>query len=525
MNKVLIATRLDAVARETLEATGNYEVVQEDSGELIALAEQHADAQTLIVRSEPVTAEVIDAFPELQVIVRAGAGVNTIDTQYARQKGVDVMNTPAANSNAVAEEVIALILADARHVIEGDTTTRAGKWEKKRLVGRELAGKTVGVVGLGHIGQLVARRLSGFDVRLLGIDPLITATRAEELDVELVDLPTLFAESDYVSLHVPENDETREMVGESLLSVMKPGATIVNCARAGIIDEEALRAARQAKSLRFLNDVYAKDAPGPKSVSDIADIMLPHLGASTQEAGETAARRAAEQLIEFSEQGVTSYIVNREIPHGLDEDFCQLANVLARLCRGLSGQGALLKAIETSFYGALEEYADWLLVPIVTGLWEEVQQPLDFMRARSTLSDRGIEYFSRKVDPHKGYENSITIDLTSSVPGAELRCVSVRGTIAEGRLMVSRINDFDKLYLEPFGCTAFFEYVDRPGVLGQLGISFAEAGINIEDVRNPHNTRTGLSLATMKLNQVPAPELIDKLSRQIEALSAFCVSL
>ena len=188
--KVLIPTKLDKVAREILEKNGNYTVVQEEKIELAALAKQHPDAHALIVRSEKVTKEIIDALPLLKVVMRAGSGYNTIDTKYARKKAIDVMTTPGANANAVAEEVVALMLADARHLIEADPSCRRGEWEKTKFMGREIAGKTIGIVGLGFIGKLVAKRLSGFEMTLLGYDPIISEERARQIGIQLVDLPT-----------------------------------------------------------------------------------------------------------------------------------------------------------------------------------------------------------------------------------------------------------------------------------------------------------------------------------------------
>ena len=311
MKKVLIPTALDAIAKDTLEAHGGYTVVQAPKCDIAQLAAENPDAHALIVRSEKVTPEIIDALPSLKVIVRAGAGYNTIDIKYARQKGIDVMNTPGANSNAVAEEVIALILADARHLVAADPSCRAGKWEKSSFMGTELTGKTLGIVGLGYIGRLVAKRASGFDVKVLGYDPFVPDEKAREFGIEPVALPDLFARADYVSLHLPENDETRGMVNRSLLSQMKPGATLINCARAGLLVEDDLRAVRAEKGIRFLNDVYAKDAEGPKSVADIADLMVPHLGASTREANRKAAEFAARELIDLDDKGIGNAIVNR----------------------------------------------------------------------------------------------------------------------------------------------------------------------------------------------------------------------
>ena len=181
MKKVLIPTKLDRVAAELLAANGGYELIQDAKTPLPELVAAHPDTHALIVRSEKIQAETIDALPQLKVIVRAGAGYDTIDIRHARIKGVNVMNTPGANSNGVAEEVIALILADARHIIRADRSTREGKWEKKQLMGRELTGKTVGIVGLGHIGRLVAKHLKGFDNRILGYDPLIASDRVRDI--------------------------------------------------------------------------------------------------------------------------------------------------------------------------------------------------------------------------------------------------------------------------------------------------------------------------------------------------------
>ncbi len=523
MKKVLIPTKLDGVAKDILTANGSYKVVQDDATPLEALLAEHSDTFAMFVRSEKVTAEVIDALPNLKVVVRAGAGFNTIDTKYARTKGIDVMNTPGANSNAVAEEVVAMMLADARHVVQADASTREGKWEKKQFMGRELAGKTVGIVGLGYIGQLVIKRLSGFDCTFLGYDPVISAERAEQIGVSLTTLEDLFSTSDYISLHIPENEETRGFVGEKLLGLVKEGATIVNCARAGIIDEEALRQAKPAKKLRFLNDVYAKDAAGDKSVMDIADLMLPHLGASTAEANFKAAQRAAEQLIDFEEKGITSFVVNRDIPEGLNEHYCELAYALARLSRCIVSRTTSPKLIETSFYGSLQPFAEWLTTPIVAGICDDCDRTMTPSESQKFLEEMGIEYFNREVDQNKKFENSITVDLTAAVDSENDRHVSVRGTVEEGILLISRINEFDKLYFEPVGPTLFFLYDDRPGVIGTIGKMLAEAGVNIEDMRNPHDAKTNRSLAILKVNQALDDSVMNTIKDTIEARSAFCM--
>jgi D-3-phosphoglycerate dehydrogenase len=459
------------------------------------------------------------------VIIRAGAGFNTIDTKHARRKSVDVMNTPGANSNAVAEEVVALMLADCRHIIAADASTRAGKWEKKAFTGTEIAGKTVGIVGLGNVGRLVAGRLSGFDVTLLGYDPVISSERAGDMDVELCDLESIFSRSNFITLHIPENDETRGIVNATLLSLLQPGTAIVNCARAGIVNEADLREAKTEKGLRYLNDVYPQDAEGAKSIADVADIMLPHLGASTLEANHNAARRSAEQLIDFELKGVTSFIVNRDIPEGLDETYCDLTNTVARLCRSLSGRETALKLIETSFYGTLEDYADWLIVPIVAALWSDFDRSMDLGAARKCLEDMGVDYVNRLPDSNKGYGTSVTIDLTCAVDADTLRRTSIRGTVAEGTMVVSRINQFNKLYFEPVGNALFFIYDDRPGVIGIIGGRLAEEGVNIEEMRNTLDPSPGRSLLMMKVDKHVPEELVRRIGSEVETSAAFSITL
>lgn len=525
MNKVLIPTKLDKICRQILEETGDYVVIQDETLNLEALPAEHRDAFALIVRSEKVNEKVIDALPKLKIIIRAGAGFNTIATKYAREKGIDVLTTPGANSNAVAEEVVALMLADARHIVKADASARAGQWEKKAFMGREIAGKTIGIVGLGNVGRLLARRLSGFEVKVLGFDIGISPDRAQEFGAKLVDLDTLFKESDYISLHLPENETTRNLVSTRYLSLMKAGATLINTARSGIIDEAALREARKTKNIRFLNDVYPKDAEGPKSVTDIADIMLPHLGASTAEANYKAAQRAAEELIELDAKGITTYIVNRDIPAGLDSESCELANLLARFARGMTGSGFSPRLLETSFYGTLEPFADWLLIPIVAGLWDDFDRSRDAAAAKQFLEEKGIDTVNRKVDTRKGYGNSITIDITGDVGAGVLRRISLRGTVAEGRPMIARINDFDRLYFTPSGHTALFIYKDRPGVVGTVGVELGNAGININEFRSPLNTTMDRSLIILKADKAIPDPILQHISGKIEADAAFSIKV
>ncbi len=522
MKKIVIPTNLNPVAAEILQAAGGYTVIQDASTSLVDLAAAHPDAYGLIVRSEKVTEEIINSLPELKVIVRAGAGYDTIDFKYARKRGVDVMNTPGANANGVAEEVVAMMLADARHIVKADETTRAGRWEKKSFMGREVTGKTVGIVGLGNIGRLVARRLRGFDCRIMGYDPLVNSEKVKDWGIEPSTMEEIFKACDYVTLHIPGGESTRGLIGEKLIGMMKEGATIINCARFGIVDESALRAVKDAKKLRYLTDVYAKDEAGSKSMTDIADLMLPHLGASTYEANFNAAKRAAQELIDLNEKGDMSCVINRDIPEGLERGYCELAYNIASLIRQISGTAAPIKRISTSFYGNLAEFDKWLTVSALSGIWENFDRYNDYRAALDFVEEMGIELVNRTADGEKGYGDAITIDLIVERPNAELKEYSIRGTLTEGVQTVSRIDEFDRLYFEPVGATLFCLYNDRPGVIASIARKLADANINIEDMRNPHNKKSERSLAIIRLSEPASNDLLIGIKAEIDAHTVIC---
>ena len=524
MKKILIPTKLNLIAKKTLESHGNYQVVQDDSKDIEELISEHSDVHGIIVRSEKITSKIIDALPNLKIIVRAGAGYNTIDTKYARKKGVDVMNTPGANANAVAEEVVALMLADARHLIPGDISCRQGKWEKKNFMGTEITGKTIGIVGFGAIGQLVAKSLSGFDVKILAFDPFLKVEKARLFDAVPVELKQIFEECDYISLHMPENDETRGIINKSFFELMKEGSTLINCARAGILNEDDFREIKEDKKLRLLNDVYPKDEAGEKPIADIADIMLPHLGASTIEANYNAAHRAATQIIGLDDKGIASYIVNRDVPEGLDKAYSELAFALSYLCKGIADGNQNVEVLETSFYGDLANYKDWLLVQVLAALSDEFDRSLGYGAAIDYLKEKGVEYFNRETDSSKGYGNSITVDVTTAVDAANFKRISVRGTVTEGNMMISRINDFDKLYFEPTGTAVLFIYKDRPGVIGKIGQSLADAEINIDDMRNPHDLSQEYSLALMRVSKTVPNNIVEAIAQDINALHSSSIT-
>ncbi|MBQ3810728.1 MAG: hypothetical protein II839_07935, partial [Kiritimatiellae bacterium] len=345
--------------------------------------------------------------------------------------------------------------------------------------------------------------------------PLVPPEKAKEFGIEPADVETIFRESDFITLHIPQNAETKGFVGKKLLALMKNDATLVNCARAGIVDEDAIREAKGLKAIRFLNDVYPKDAEGPKTVADIADLMMPHLGASTVEANRNAAVRAAEELVDLDEKGVSPFVVNRDMPAGLDASYCDLAFMIARVARAILGPEKPLSRIEVSCYGMLEPYAKWLSLSLLNAIWDDINRSSDFKTVIADLEGRGVAFKVREADATKKYENSMTVDLAAG-PAA----VSVRGTVGEGVKMIARIDEFNHLYWTPTRNAVFFEYDDRPGVIGAIGDALHKADVNIEDMRNPHNPATGHSMAMLSTNKPVAPELVASIAEKIKSFKA-----
>lgn len=466
----------------------------------------------------------MDALPSLKLVIRAGAGYDNIDIVYARKKNVDVMNTPGANSNAVAEEVMAMILAYYRHIVQADATTREGLWEKKKYMGSELTKKTVGIIGLGNIGRNLVKRLQGFEPTLLGYDHFLARQRALNIGVTPTSIEDIFSQCDIITLHVPGGPSTHHMVNAELIDSMKDGAVLINCSRYGVVDEEALAAAKAAgKNIGYLTDVHPKDAPGEKPSAAMADLILPHLGANTREANTKAAKRAAEQMVAYFSDGDTSCVVNGESPNGLNPAHLQLAFLLAALARKAGGNKPI-RRVECTFYGNLRVFRKWFTAPILEGLLPHAEKGLMPAAAEESLREHGIVFKAREPKDDKPYEDSITLDVVMEDEG-EYFNTSVRGVVTEGIPMVSRLNNFNGLYADLRGTTLFLHYKDRPGIIATIGSALYSNGINIDNIAAPADHATREALAVLKTNKPVSDELLNKIAEEIDAISAFSLNL
>ncbi len=521
--KILIPTKLDKAAAATLAAAG-YDVVQNDSDPIEALVAAHPDTAGLIVRSEKVTADIIDALPSLKCVIRAGAGYDNIDYVYARTKGIDVMNTPGANSNAVAEEVVAMILAAYRYVVPADTTTRAGEWNKKKYMGRELTRKTVGILGLGNIGRMLVKRLQGFECTVLGYDHFLSHQRALNIGATPSSLEEIFSTADIISVHVPGGPATRNLINAQLISKMKDGAMLINCARYGVIDEEALRNAKAAgKKLIYCTDVHPKDTAAMQPSADIADVMLPHLGANTAEANKMAAMRAASQMEAYFTSGDTSCVINAEKPADLNPAHLQLASMLGKLCYQAGGCKPIRK-IECTFYNNLRSFRKWFTPWILSGAVPGAETGLMPAAAETSIREHGIVYKAREPKDDKLYDDALTLDLFMEEDGVQ-KITSVRGMVVDGEPVVSRIDSFDHLYAALRGHTLVFRYQDRPGVIATIGQLLSQAGINIENIVAPKDHTSGDSMAVIKTETPVSDDQVKAIARAIAAKLAFALTL
>src|SRR5579863_1171208 len=309
--KILVAEPLAPAALEMLRAQSEWTVIEADP----KTYEQHlGDCEALIVRSAvKVTRDVLAKAPNLKVVGRAGVGVDNVDLPAATEAGVLVMNTPGGNAVSVAEHTLALMLSMARSIPQANTSTKAGKWEKKKFLGNELRGKTLGVVGFGSIGREVVKRAKAFEMRVRAHDPYVTSKIAHDMGVELVELPALYATSDYITLHVAATPETQGMLSREAFAQMKDGVRIVNCARGELVDESALaEALASGKVADAAMDVFATEPVPPDYPLFASQSVLatPHIGGSTEEAQEIVGVRIAEQVVEYLKNGVAINAVN-----------------------------------------------------------------------------------------------------------------------------------------------------------------------------------------------------------------------
>jgi D-3-phosphoglycerate dehydrogenase/(S)-sulfolactate dehydrogenase len=481
-----------------------------------ALETISAGYDALAVRSATkVTARLLEKATRLKVVGRAGVGVDNVDLDAATRQGVVVMNTPGGSSVTVAELALGMILSLYRHVPAATASVKAGKWEKKRFQGREIAGKTLGVVGIGNIGSVLVSRALAMKMRVVAYDPFITPEAAAKLGASLVDLETLWREADVVSLHVPLTEQTRNLVGAATLAKMKKGAILVNCARGGIVDERALAEALASGHLGGAAlDVFEKEPPAPDHPLFAQDdfVCTPHIGASTEEAQVAVAIALAEQLVAFLRDGVVQNAVNapglpKEI---LDQlaPFLPVAEKLGSLAAQLAPQGATEVDVEVSGELAAIPMRPLSARALVGVLRHFLHTPVNEVNAPAIAKERGIHVREvRSAEPHD-FASLVTVRLRG--PGGE---TSVAGTVYGKRdARIVRVGAF-RVEAVPEGHVVLCENDDAPGVVGNLGTALGGAGVNIARISLSRLDDRSGAFAFLNVDSAPTQEILDAVRR------------
>lgn len=479
--RILVADPIHEQGRAVLAARPGLTIDVVTGLDEPALCQRIGDYDALIVRSKTrVTASVIEAGTRLKAIGRAGIGVDNIDVAAATERGIVVFNTPDANATTTAELALAHLLSLSRHLPQADRSVRRGEWKPGDFVGTELAEKTVGVVGFGTIGRIVARRCLAFRMRVLVFDPYVVPDVIREAGAAPTDLDSLLASSDYVTLHCPLNDATRNLLDASRLAKMKRGARIINCARGGLVDETALVEALASGHLAGAAlDVYAKEPPGTSPLLALDNVVLtPHVGASTQEAQQAVSVKIAEDIAAFLETGAAQSAVNLPRIPGDQliraRPYQQLARALGRLLSALV-DGPIAE-LEVALFGRIADIDPRLITAgaLAGLLGDRLAMPVNEVNATTLAHRQGIAVREVRSEEARDYLSLVELRARTGE-----RLTSVGGTLlGENHPRLVHIDDYH-VEAVPEGCLIFTRHDDRPGVVGALGGILGREKINI----------------------------------------------
>jgi D-3-phosphoglycerate dehydrogenase len=460
------------------------------------------------------------------VIARAGVGVDNVDVAAATRAGVTVVNAPTGNTIAAAELTIGLLLGVARRLAAADASMRRGEWARSKLTGIELTGRTFGVVGFGKIGQAVASRARGLHMRVVASDPFLTADDAERHKVELLELPALLAQADIVSLHVPLTRSTRGLIGAPQLATMRPNAILLNVARGGVVDEQALAdALRDGRIAGAAIDVFEREPPTGSPLLDAPNALLtPHLGASTAEAQVRVALEAAQAVIDVLDGRVSGAAVNAPLASQEAADalapFLSLATTLGELLRQLTPAGVGEVVVELGGELASADAAP-LIAAVMLGVLEPGEERLNLVNARALAHGRGIRVGERRRADVAPYGALLTVSTpedrawspgsagSATTPASE-ELSPIAGTIAHGEPRLTRLGRFD-VDLPPSRVMLVTHHRDRPGTMGRIGLLLGDGGVNIGSVHLARNEPRGDALMLLALDDEVSDALADRI--------------
>ena len=516
---VLIAEKLAQSAMDVLGS--DVQVRYVDGADRSALLPALADADAVLIRSATtIDAEALAAAPRLKVVARAGIGLDNVDVPAATARGVLVVNAPQSNIITAAEHAIALLMSVARQIPAAHATMAAGEWKRSSFSGVEIADKTVGVVGLGRIGQLFAARIAAFDTTVIAYDPYLQPARAAALGVQLVDLPTLLREADIISIHLPRTPETLGLIGAAELATVKPNVLIINAARGGLIDEQALaEALAEGRVAGAGIDVYVKEPPATDNplLSAPNIVLTPHLGASTAEAQDKAGTAVAKSVKLALRGDFVPDAVNVQAAGPVADEVRSWIPLVSRLGTILTAvAGAVPAKVVVEVRGDLSA-ADTTILQLaaVRGIFGPViTDTVTFVNAPSLAAEHGLELSGTSTAETGDYRSSVT--LRAALPDGSSRSVS--GTLSGANQVAKLIEINDRHFdLRAEGDLLLVAYADRPGVMGTVGALLGQAGVNILAAQISQEISGHASIMVLRVDRLPTPALQDEIGAAVSA--------
>lgn len=511
--KVLVSDKLSETAVQIFRDRG-IEVtfdpsIGKDKEKLLAVIGEY---DGLAIRSATkVTEKIIAAASNLKVVARAGIGVDNVDIPAASKKGIIVMNTPFGNSITTAEHAISMMMAVARQIPEANASTHAGKWEKSRFMGVELTNKTLGVIGAGNIGSIVCDRALGLKMKVVAYDPFLSEERALKMGVEKVELDALLARADFITLHVPLTDKTRNILSAANIAKLKPGVRIVNCARGGLVDEEALAVALKAGRVAGAAfDVFAVEPATDSPLFNLPNVVVtPHLGAATTEAQENVALQVAEQMSDYLLTGAVSNALN--MPSVTAEEaavmgpWVRLAENLGEFVGQLTDEA--IQQISITYNGLVKDMnVDALNCAAIAGIMKATNPDVNMVSAPVIAKERGVEISTTTQDKTGVFDGYIRLQIKTSE-----RQRSIAGTVfSDGKPRFIQIKGIN-IDAEVGAHMLYTTNADMPGIIGTLGQTMGENGVNIANFTLGRSGAGQDAIALLYLDEQPPAEVLDKL--------------
>lgn len=511
--KVLISDSLSKEAIEILEKEKDFSVDVNTKLTPEELKKVIGGYDALLVRSSTkVTKDVINAAGKLKIIGRAGVGLDNVDVDAASKKGIIVVNTPGGNTISTAEHTLSMMLALSRSIPQADASTKKGEWERKKFMGVELYGKTLGIVGLGRIGTEVAKRALSFDMKVLAYDPYLSADKAKELGIELVDLKTIFVQADYITVHTPLSEETKHMVSDKEFDIMKKGVRIINCARGGIIDEEALvKAIESGKVAGAAFDVYEEEPPKNSKLLKLDKVVLtPHLGASTEEAQMNVAIDVANTVRDaLLNRGIRNAVnmpcVDPEILKNI-EPYLKLSEKIGSIHAQLA-EGHI-KRVKARYVGDILKYdLSPLTISIMKGILTPIlQETVNYVNALVIAKERGINIVETKTAEVQDFASLVIVEVETD-KSSNL----IAGTLfTKASQRIVKINEF---YVDcvPEGNMLFVFNDDVPGIIGQIGTIFGKNSMNVASVSFGRDMKGGKAISIWNVDSDVPRKVLDEI--------------